>query len=522
MSWLVAAPILVPLSTAALCALAWKSIPAQRGISLAGSVALLLAAMGLLAQVAGGVQVMQMGGWKAPFGITLVADTLTAIMVLVTAIMAVAVAAYSLGDMDPVRERNGFHPVFHALLVGVGGAFVTGDLFNMYVWFEAMLISSFVLLALGGTKEQLDGAIKYAALNLIATAALLLAVVLLYGVTGTLNMAELARMVPQVQNQGTVTTIAVLFIIAFGMKAAVFPLFFWLPASYHTPAVAVQAIFAGLLTKVGVYALLRTFTLIFVGDTGWTHGGILLWIAGFTLVAGALGSLATKDLRKALSWQVVAHIGYMVMGLALYTPLAIAGVVFYLVHDIVVKTNLFLGAGVARRLSGSSRYEGMGGLFKSAPILALVMFVPLGSLAGFPPLSGFWSKLVLVQAGLAAQAWWIVAAALVTALLTMVLAGRIWAEVVWKQHPAGDIAGLGGFTPGRRVALVAPLAVLSLVTVTIGVWPEPVMDLAGRAALGLLDPAPYIEAVLGAPAPQPTMVGELPATQAGPGQGVAP
>jgi len=497
MTWLVSAPILIPLATAALCAAFWSSVRAQRVISLTGAAALLLASIALLSGVTtGGIAAVQMGSWPAPFGITLVADHLSAVMVLISAIMAVAVAIYALGDIDPVRERNGFHPVFQALMVGVCGSFVTGDLFNLYVWFEVMLISSFVLLSLGGTKEQIDGAIKYAAINLIATASFLLAVALLYGLVGTLNMADIAVRLPQVEAQGTVTVVAVFFIIAFGMKAAVFPLFFWLPASYHTPAVVVQAIFAGLLTKVGVYALLRTFTLIFTGDVGFTHD-LLLWIAGLTMVAGVLGSLAVSDLRRALSWQVVAHIGYMVMGLALYTPLAIAGAVFYLVHDIVVKTNLFLGAGLAKRLTGSHEMSAMGGLFKATPLLAVVMFVPLASLAGFPPLSGFWSKLVLLQASLDKGAYVIAAVSLVVGLLTMWLVGRIWAEVFWKSHPVADPAGTAAIPAGNRIAMVAPLVILSLITVTIGLNAQPVMAVAQAASAELMNPEAYIRAVLG-------------------------
>lgn len=519
--WLVASPILVPLSTAALCALFWHRPAVQRLLSLAGSAILLVLAALLLRQVmAHGIQAAQMGGWAAPFGITLVADPLSALMVLVSAIMALAVAVYALGDIDPVRERGGYHTVFQVLMVGVCGSFITGDLFNLYVWFEVMLISSFVLLSLGGTKEQIDGALKYAGINLIATACFLLAVALLYGITGTLNMADLAIRVPMVENKGLVTTIAVLFIIAFGMKAAVFPLFFWLPAAYHTPSVAVQAIFAGLLTKVGVYALLRCFTLIFIGDTEWTHG-MLLWIAGATMVVGALGSLAVRDLRRALSWQVVAHIGYMIMGLALYTPLAIAGTVFYLVHDIVVKTNLFLGAGVVRRLSGGdTSYRSLGGLFTAAPVLCIVLFVPLASLAGFPPLSGFWSKLMLVRAGLAVDNWAIVAAALVTGLLTFWLVGRLWAEMIWKENPAGKLAGTVALTGGTRLTLLAPLVLLSAITVTIGLNAEPLMRLADAAASSLIDTDAYVEAVLGAPSTIPTMLGSAEVERIG--EGVTP
>lgn len=509
-SWLIAAPILVPLSTAALCMVAWKRVAWQRVISLAGSVCLLVLAGLLLARVMGdGIQAVQMGAWAAPFGITLVADPLSALMILISSIMAVAVAIYALGDMDPVREAGGFHPVFQVLMVGVCGSFITGDLFNLYVWFEVMLISSFVLLSLGGSREQIDGALKYAAINLIATACFLLAVALLYGVTGTLNMADLSLRVPNVENKGLVTSIAVLFIIAFGMKAAVFPLFFWLPASYHTPSVAVQAIFAGLLTKVGVYALLRTFTLIFIGDTAWTHG-ILLWVAGATMLSGVLGSLAVRDLRRALSWQVVTHIGYMIMGLALFTPLAIAGTIFYLVHDIVVKTNLFLGAGLVRRLSGGdTSYARLGGLFTAAPLLCILLFVPLASLAGFPPLSGFWSKLLLVRAGLSVDAVVIVAVALITGLLTIWLVGRVWAEMVWKANPGGSALAPAVLPVGQRWALMAPLVLLSGITVAIGLFPDPLMRVAGFAADNLVDPSAYVEAVLGPVSTQPTQVGAI-------------
>lgn len=506
MNWLIASPILVPLSTAVVCALFWTRPGTQRLISLIGSISLLVLAAWLLARVLGdGVLAVQMGSWAAPFGITLVVDPLAALMVLVSALMAVAVAIYALGDVDLVRERGGYHTIFQTLMVGVCGSFITGDLFNLYVWFEVMLISSFVLLSLGGTKEQIDGAIKYAGINLVATACLLLAVALVYGMTGTLNMADLALRVPQLENQGLVSTIAVLFIIAFGIKAAVFPMFFWLPAAYHTPAVAVQAIFAGLLTKAGVYALLRTFTLIFIGDTAWTHE-ILLWIAGATMLVGALGSLAVRDLPRLLSWQVMAHIGYMIMGLALYTPLAIAGAVFYLVHDIVVKTNLFLGAGVVKRLAGgSTAFAGLGGLFAAAPWLCLVLFVPLASLAGFPPLSGFWSKFVLVRAGLEVQSWAIVAVALVTGLLTFWAVARVWAEAVWKDNANGPVEGTQ--TLPLRAAFIAPLVLLSAVTVTIGFYAAPLMEVAGTAAAQLLDRQAYIEAVLGTAPTMPTMLG---------------
>lgn len=508
---LLVAPILIPLAAASLTALLWSRPAAQRAVGLAAATALFVATLALLAEVvAGGMVVGQMGNWPAPFGITMVVDHLSAAMLAITGLMGLAVAVYAMGPGARERDHAGFQPLFHALLMGVAGAFSTGDLFNLYVWFEVMLISSFVLLSLGGEKRQIDGAVKYVAINLVATACLLLAVALLYGVTGTLNMADLSQRLPQVANQGLVSAIAVLFIIAFGMKAALFPFFFWLPAAYHTPAASVQAIFAGLLTKVGVYALMRVFTLIFVGDTAWTHS-ILLWLAGITMILGALGALAVRDLNRAWSWQVVAHIGSMVMGLAIGTPLALAATAFYLVHDIVVKTNLFFGAGIVRRLAGGAGtdYARLGGLFKTAPWLCLLLFVPLGSLAGFPPLSGFWGKLLLVRAGLETQHYIMVAALLVTGLLTIWLVGRVWAEMVWKA-PAEAPAPLP--PTARTYALMLPLILLSLVTLAIGVQPERLLAAAGRVGDSLYDPSAYVEAVLGgAPTQgQPTLVGALP------------
>ncbi len=308
-----------------------------------------------------------MGDWPAPFGITLVADLLSAVMVVITAITGLPWRSMRWPISTRGRRTLGYHALFQILLAGVCGAFLTGDLFNLYVWFEVMLIASFGLLVLGGKEEQIDGGIKYVALNLVSTILFLTGIGLLYGMTGTLNMADLALTVDEVENQGLLTVVAMMFMVAFGVKAAVFPLFFWLPAAYHTPAFSVSAVFAGLLTKVGVYALIRMFTLVFDHDIGFTHT-ILLWVAGFTMVTGVLGAAAQNDFRKILSFHIVSQIGYMILGLALFTPLALVGAVFYLVHHIIVKANLFLIAGVAQRLAGGTELDRIGGLYKSAPL----------------------------------------------------------------------------------------------------------------------------------------------------------
>jgi multicomponent Na+:H+ antiporter subunit D len=494
LSWLLAAPFLLPLLAAAGCFLA-PSPAVRAGLGLAASLLLLAVALVLLATVLeAGVVAGQAGGWPAPFGITLVADRLSAAMVLVTAVVAVAVVVYARAEIDPERERLGFHGFLQVLIAGVCGAFVTGDLFNLYVWFEVMLIASFALMVLGNERAQLDGAIKYVALNLVSTVLFLTAVGLLYGLTGTLNMADLHRTLAGLEDDGRIAAVALLLLVGFGIKSAVFPLFFWLPASYHTPPVTVSALFAGLLTKVGVYAMIRIFTLVFPPGSGPAHE-VLLPVAGLTMLTGVLGAAAQGEIRRILSFHIVSQIGYMVLGLALATPLALAGAVFYILHHILVKANLFLVGGAVQRLAGGSELRAIGGLWRARPGLALLFLVPAFSLAGFPPLSGFWAKLLLIKASLDVGAWTLAGVALVTGLLTVYSMSKIWGEAFWKEHPAGlprvELA------PGERALLLGPVAGLALLTVAIGLFPAPLLAFALAAAAQLLDPAAYVLAVLG-------------------------
>ncbi|MCB0209444.1 MAG: Na+/H+ antiporter subunit D [Anaerolineae bacterium] len=496
MNVLLILPLIIPFITGIILILLWNNRAAQRTVSVVGSAALFTVTIVLLFTVwQNGILAVQIGGWPAPYGITLVADLLSAIMLVLGGLMSISVAVYSLASMDAEREAFGYHPLFHILMMGISGSFLTGDLFNLYVWFEVMLISSFVLVALGGEQGQLEGGIKYVTLNLISSAIFLAAVGLLYGLVGTLNMADLSVQLRSSDQPGIVLTLAMLFLIAFGLKAAVFPLYFWLPASYHTPPVAVSAIFSGLLTKVGVYTLIRVFTLLFIIDPAYTHT-ILLVIAGFTMLSGVLGAAAQNEFRRILSFHIVSQIGYMVMGLALYTPLAIAGAVFYITHHIVVKTNLFLVSGVVHRLRGTYQLKKLGGIYRLYPLLGVLFLIPAFSLAGIPPLSGFWAKFVLIRAGLETQQYIIVAVALVVSLLTIFSMTKIWAEVFWKAEPELDPAyPREDLSLGALAGYILPIAALAAVTIVIGLFSEPFVRLAIDAAEQLLDPNQYIHAV---------------------------
>ena len=490
-AWLIVLPLVLPLLSAALLICLPNRLTVQRALSLVSSAFQLGIAATLAWQVTlQDFVVVQIGGWAAPFGITLVADGLSALMVLISGVLAFATALYALEDIKERLERRNYHALFHVLLAGVNGAFLTGDLFNLYVWFEVLLIASFVLLTLGGTKEQLKGGISYVMINLVASIFFLSAIGLLYGAAGTLNMADLSLRLATLP-AGLVTTLSMLFLVAFGIKAAIFPLFFWLPSSYHTPPMAITALFAGLLSKVGVYALIRSFTLLFTQDVGYTHT-LLLWLAGFTMLTGVLGAAAQTDVRKLLSFHIVSQIGYILLGLALYTPLALAGSVYYLLHNILAKTNLFLLGGIMQREAGSFELKDIGGLYKERPWLSGLFLVSAFSLAGFPPLSGFWAKLFIVGAGLESGAYVLSSVALVVSLITIYSMTKIWRLAFWKPHP-GKLP-----KPTYELNLLyAPAFILAGLTLVIGLWIAPFYKAAEVAGTSLLEPERYIEAVLG-------------------------
>jgi multicomponent Na+:H+ antiporter subunit D len=491
-------PILIPFLTAVGVLLAGQRPGLRRNLNVAGAMALFIAAIELLVLVwRDGVQVMQAGNWPAPFGITLVADLFSATMVLLAALMGLGVIVYGLAVERQQAERFGYSALLHLLLMAVAGAFLTGDIFNLYVWFELLLITSFVLLALDGRRDQLEGTLKYVAINLLGSVLFLTAVGMLYGVAGTLNMADLAGQLDRLP-PGLVTTLAMLFLVGFGIKAGAFPLFFWLPASYHTAPAALLALFAGLMTKVGVYALVRVFTLLFTQDTGYTHA-IILVIAGFTMVTGVLGAVAQTEFRKLLSFHIVSQIGYLLMGLGLFSTAALAGAIYFMVHVILAKSALFLVGGIIYKLRGTYDLKKLGGLSILYPGLALLFLIPALSLAGIPPLSGFWAKFALVQAGLAGQQYIIVAVSLGVSILTLFSMTKIWAEVFWKDSPGDD-------EPPRQISLMPyqagltmllPVGVLVIILLAMGLLAEPLVNLSLLAAEQLMNPADYIETVLG-------------------------
>ena len=292
------------------------------------------------------------------------------------------------------------------MMAGVNGAFLTGDIFNLYVWFEVFLISSFGLLVLGSRREQIDGATKYAILNFVATTLFLIATGLLYGTFGTLNMADLARKAQEVRDSGPLMTLAVLYLLAFGMKAAAFPVNFWLPASYHTPQIVIAALFAGLLTKIGVYALLRSLVMIFPVERA-TLSGMIGWVAAATMILGIMGALSQSDTRRIFGFVVISGVGVMLAGVSLGGADGISGTILYGIHSMLVMTALYLLAGIMRDVGGSFSLHELSGLYRASPLLAAAAFVLVLAVSGLPPGSGLWPKVLLVKAALASGACWL-------------------------------------------------------------------------------------------------------------------
>ena len=496
MDVLLVLPVILPMITGVLALLARNALGVQRSISLVGTIALVGVSGVILARVVtDGIQASQMGDWPAPFGITVVVDPLSAGLLFMASIAALGIAIYALRGIDMERKRFGFHTLFQIQLMGINGAFITGDLFNMYVWYEVLLISSFVLLVLGNEERQLDGAVKYVGINLIASAAFLIAIALTYGMTGTLNLADLVNSMQNIRGSGLEAMIASLFLVGFGLKTAIFPLYFWLPASYHTPPAAIGAIFAGLLTKVGAYSLIRIFTLLFPDPIGYTQT-VLLSLAAATMVVGVVGALVEKEVQRLLAFLVISAMGYVVMGLGFFTTLGLLGAVFYLLQDVPVKATLFLIGGIMERETGTRTINEMGGLYWHRPLLALSFIVPAFSLAGFPPFPGFWGKLTLVQAGLEAGQYALVAVALIVGLLTLLAVAQLWAKAFWSPAKEEDMPLQG--TWADRLALNGPVAVLAVLLFAIGLYAQPLYGLAQMAAETLMQPEMYVNAVLGA------------------------
>ncbi|MBN2113461.1 MAG: Na+/H+ antiporter subunit D [Acidimicrobiia bacterium] len=487
MKTLVTLPLVVPLAAAALSLLMRRFLVAQRVLGITAATASLGIALALVVRVDGtGPAVAALGGWHPPLGIALVADRFAALMLVVAAAALLGVLVYAVGQGRVDTAMPGFHPVYQVLAAGVALGLLTGDLFTLFVAFEVMLIASYVLITARAGAAHVRATLTYVVVGLTASALFLATVALIYAAAGTVNLADLAGRLDGVSPTIRAALGWLLFMV-FGIKAAIFPLFFWLPDSYPTAPSPVTAIFAGLLTKVGVYAMIRTQTLLFPSDE---PSQVMLALAGLTMVVGVLGAIAQSDIRRILSFHIVSQIGYMVMGLGFFTVAGLAAAIVFLVHQIVVKTVLFLVGGLVEDTAGTGNLAKVGGVLHRHPLVALLYLPAALSLAGLPPFSGFVGKLALVQAGFAASQAPVVAVSLAASILTLFSMAKIWAGAFWGQPTGEDCRRPGAV----GLAATGALVVASL---AIAVVAQPLLGLATRAGADLLAADVYRAVVLG-------------------------
>lgn len=512
MSYSLLVPLLValPLLGAAVTLIGGRRRRLQVGVSITTLSITFGLAVFLFAIVdAGNPLAVSVGGWPLPFGIVLYVDRLAALLVAVSSVVLLAVLLFSVGqgaaDGDDDTPVSIFHPSYLILAAGIFDAFIAGDLFNLYVGFEMLLVASYVLITLGSTESRIRAGVVYIVVSLVSSVLLLSAIAVIYGALGTVNMAQIAERMAELPD-GVQLVLHLLLLVAFSVKAAVFPLSFWLPDSYPTAPAPVTAVFAGLLTKVGVYALIRTETQLFPDSDVNT---LLLVVALATMIVGVLGAVAQAELKRILSFTLVSHVGYLVFGLAIATPAAIGATIYYIVHHIVVQTTLFLAVGLIERRAGSTSILKVKGLLAAAPVIAALYLIPALNLGGLPPFSGFIGKFALFDA--AAQVgtplmYTLIVAGVVTSLLTLYSLMRAWNLSFWReeddsaeteariQHlgtaPAAEQVG-----ERRVIPHIMTAATTGMVAVSVGltVFAGPLYDICERIGSALLEPISLVD-----------------------------
>ena len=513
MNALVPLVVMLPLIGAAAALVLGKRPHAQRAVAIVAlSSVVVIGSVMLFIADAEEALVMEVGGWAAPFGIVLIVDRLSALMVVVSAIVLLAVLVFSIGqglaDGDDETPVSIYYPTYLILAAGVFTAFIAGDLFNLYVGFEILLVSSYVLITLGGTEARIRAGVTYIVVSLVSSMIFLASIAMIYGALGTVNIAQIslrmAEIPPDVQ-----VILHVMLLIGFGIKAAVFPLSFWLPDSYPTAPAPVTAVFAGLLTKVGVYAIIRTETIIFPGTE---LNPALLVVALLTMVIGVLGAVAQADIKRMLSFTLVSHIGYMILGVAIGNAIGTAAAIYYIVHHIIVQATLFLAAGLIERVGGTTSITKLGGLLKASPLIAVLFFIPALNLGGIPPFSGFIGKLALFQASAelgTALAWTLIGAGALVSLLTLYALMRVWNLAFWR--PAADVEGYESpmldnvrEAPGQTDVktrrsipklMTGATAGMVLVSIALTVFAGPLYGISTRAGEDLEGPSQYVRLV---------------------------
>jgi len=475
-------PIVIPAIISIILIFLGKQALTKRMVVFAGAlITLVCASFNLWNVMQHGIQFLELGSWPVPYSITLTVDYLSAAFVFTSSLLMIFIIVYSYQSVSFERERYYYYSSLMFMLAGLNGAFSTGDIFNLFVFFEVFLMGSYVLMIIGGTKIQLQESIKYILVNVISSSFFVLAVAMLYSVAGSLNMADISVKLAQLGDHSIITICAILFIFVFATKAGMFPLYFWMPGAYYAPPIAILTLFGALLTKVGVYAIMRTYSLFFPTQT---VGNILLVLALLTIISGCIGALAYRDMKKIIIYNIMIAIGVIITGVSLLTIDGMLGAIYYVFHDIIIKAALFMLIGVIIRITGQTTFDKTGGLMKQYPLLGWTYFIAALSLAGIPPLSGFYGKYYIVKALFQEQHIISAVIVLLSSLVVLYSVIRIFINVFWGkpdvviQHP-----------PYMKM-MVASLMV-TLLAVAFGFYADQLFPLFHQAAVTLTDPSEY-------------------------------
>lgn len=485
-------PIVIPALAAILMMFMPKQVQLQRAMALGALVITAIVSLFLVHTVSTeGIQTLNLGNWQAPFGITLVSDMLSALLVTTSTLLTLFIVWFAVHYFSDSYEGNYLYISMLFLLVGVNGAFTTGDIFNLFVFFEVFLMSSYVLIVLGGRGVQLRESIKYLLVNIIASALFVMSVALLYGVTGTLNIADLAMKIPLVDNPNVITVIGVLFVIVFGMKGALVPLHYWLPGAYVVAPTPILAMFGALLTKVGVYSILRTYTLLFDGNGEFLQT-FLMVLAVLTIFIGMIGAIAYNDVKLIIIYNIMIAVGVILYGISVNTQTSLEGSLYYLIHDMIIKAVLFMLVGMMIGITKSGQLRDMGGLITRFPLFGWTFFVAALSLAGIPPLSGFFGKLLIVSGGMDEGELFGPLLVLLSSLFVLYSVMKIFLNGFWGEAKREYDGPLVPYT--KR--LIVPVFLLLIIAVAYGFGAEAIHPYITQAIEPLVNPEIYIDAVI--------------------------
>ncbi|HLS24151.1 MAG TPA: Na+/H+ antiporter subunit D [Pseudogracilibacillus sp.] len=490
MTNIVVLPMAIPLITAILLVFLKERISLQRTITFISLLINTIISFYLLHHIyKEGIVRIDFGSWQPPFGITFVADSFAMLLVLTTNIVSFLIVLYAFHTIGTKRERLYFYPFVHFLIAGVNGSFLTGDLFNLFVTFEVMLLASYVLLTLGASREQLVESLKYIAINVISSSLFLIAIAYLYGSLGTLNMAHLSVRIAEVGQTPLLTVISLLFLVVFSLKSGLL-LYHWLPGSYSTPPTAIAALFGALLTKVGIYAIIRMFTLMFYHKAEITHT-IIGVLAGLTLIGGMVGAIAYRNLRYIVSYNVIISVGFILIGVAVMDVTALSGTIFYLVHDMFVKALLFLLIGTIIYIAKVEHFDEISGLIRYYPTLGWSFFITVLALAGIPPLSGFLGKILIAQGTITTKSFSLLTLGFLSSFIVLYSLLRIFMNVFW-----GETIIEKEETRSIYKRLYIPILTLIAISFSLGIGSEFLAPYIENAATVLMNPELYIDAVL--------------------------